>query len=138
MTFSPRRLPLPRARQPYAAPAAPASYQVRGQRATSYEYNYALALEYFELEYLFQVDYWGGRAMTGGIVLDFLVFTPGAYTPVWIQGEYWHRPMQADRDRMAAALLAIAAPNWRPSVFVWGVDVMTLDQAKARVRKDFL
>ncbi len=43
-----------------------ARYTIRGKEASDIEFNFGVALEYFGLDYLFQVDYWGGRRLRGG------------------------------------------------------------------------
>lgn len=113
-------------------------YTVRGKSATSYEYNFALALEKFKLEYLFQVSYWGGRTMRGGMVLDFLVFTDPLRTPVWINGDYWHSGEQKQLDFLQMALLdAFSQGTLAPGMMFWGKDVATEEDAVATVRKNF-
>jgi hypothetical protein len=111
---------------------------VRGKRATSYEYNFASALDRYELGYLFQVSYWGGRSMRGGLVLDFLVFTQPLYTPVWVNGDYWHRGGRAQEDFLQQALLdAFSQGQLAPAKTYWGKDCDSYEAAVATVRKDF-
>jgi len=132
MRYSPPTLPVTTR---IAAPAA--SYEVRGKDASSYEYNFAQALEYYRLDYLFQVDYWGGRRFRGGIVLDFLVFTVPQYTPVWINGEYWHQSgKQRDVDYLQQVLFnSVFRGLLRPPLILWGKDVDTFEAAKSTVRR---
>lgn len=54
------------------------------------EWRMALALDYYKLDYSYQVDVAGGRTRRGGMVLDFMVYTKPLYTPVNIVGVYWH------------------------------------------------
>jgi hypothetical protein len=117
-------------------PAQSEKYTVRGKSASSYEYNFALALDKYNMDYLFQVDYWGGRSMRGGLVLDFLVFTQPLYTPVWINGEYWHSGNQRQEDFLQQALLEMFEQLAQVKIY-WGQDVETFEQAQATVRRDF-
>jgi len=115
------------------APVTPARYSVQGKRATSYEYNLALALDYYRLAYKFQVDYWGGRSFLGGIVLDFLVFTVPNRTPIFVNGDYWHSGSRQDIDAIQTILLS-AIPDLRTPVILWGADTNTYEAAKTAVR----
>ena len=68
----------------------PTSFTVQGKDATSYEYNVAYALDKLELPYMFQFIFLGGKAVRGGMVVDFLVLTDPLSTPVWVNGGFWH------------------------------------------------
>lgn len=112
-------------------------YQVRGKRASSYEYNVAQALDYYRLDYLFQVSYWGGRALAGGIVLDFLIFTVPLSTPLWVNGDYWHQANNAQLESYQRALLQTFGNTAQP-VILWGQDSDTVEAAKASIKKKVL
>ena len=113
----------------------PTTYQVKGLKASSYEYNFAMALNEFEIEYLFQVWYWGGRTVRGGQVLDFLVFRPFP-RPVQIFGEHWHIGQLASEDRYKLALLE---QFFQQEVLIlWGPDVGAYDDALKTVRNKIL
>lgn len=118
---------------------APARYLVRGKKASSYEYNVAVALDKYGLGYLFQVSYWGGRRLRGGIILDFLVFTVPMPTPLWVNGDYFHKGgKQATIDYLQHILLDLATQGrWRPAVVLWGKDTETIEAADASVKKIF-
>ena len=121
-----------------ANPGIDTAPTVRGKHASSYEVNFAAALDFFGLGYLFQVDYMGGRKLLGGLVLDFLVFTTPLNTPVWINGEYWHRG-NTDKDFLQqTALLQLFGGRIAPAKIYWGKDVGTFDDARRTVRKDIL
>src|SRR5512145_3073504 len=96
---------LPRAQEPKKAKPEPVRYSVRGKRATSYEANVAAALDKFGISYLFQVDYWGGRTLAGGMVLDFLAFTVPLPTPIFVNGDYFHQGQRKAVDLFQAAQL---------------------------------
>lgn len=116
-----------------------ATYEVRGKAASSYEYNFARAQDYYEIDYLFQVDYWGGRRFRGGMVLDFLSFTVPLYTPVFINSEYWHSGKQQEVDFLQQILLnSIFRGRLRPALVLWGKDVGTFEDAKSTVRRKLL
>ena len=73
-----------------APPDAGAEMIIQGQEAdSSYEYNFALALEHFMLPYIYQPEFFGGRVL-GGVVPDFLVETAPLETLCFINGEYSH------------------------------------------------
>lgn len=123
----------------YKAPATPARYQVIDSnggthRASSYEYNFAMALQNFNLEFLFQVEYWGGKSRLGGLLLDFMVFTKPLNTPVFVNGDYWHGGQRKELDLVQQALLS-KIPSLREPVVLWGQDTATYEDAVAAVRK---
>jgi hypothetical protein len=115
--------------------AAQDGYQVQGSNASSYEYFFALALERFNLGYMFQVDYFGGRRLRGGLVLDFLVFTVPFPTPVYINGEYWHGAERRDIDLIQQLMLR-SMGGFNPGKEYWGQDVGTPELALMTVRRD--
>ena len=110
---------------------------VRGKHASSYEYNVGAALDYYKLEFLFQVDYWGGRRFRGGIVVDFLVFTKPLPTPIWVQGEYWHSGSRAAIDRLQMAIVEQMGNTARPLAW-YGEDCATYELALHTVRKELV
>lgn len=117
--------------------AAEDGYRVQGSRASSYEYFFALALEKYGLGYMFQVDYFGGRRLRGGIVLDFLVFTVPFPTPVYINGEYWHGTERRDID-FIQQLMIRSMGGFNEGKEYWGQDVGTQELAEQTVRKDLV
>ena len=67
-------------------------------KASSGEYNVALALRTLKLEFQFQVSIAGGRGRAFGLVLDFFVMTVPMPTPVWVHGEYYHSGDRREKD----------------------------------------
>ena len=43
---------------------------------------------------------YGGRQIRGGNVVDFLIYTPGQWTILDPQGDYWHTGRNEDRFEM--------------------------------------
>ena len=66
------------------------------------EWYVALALDKLQIDYMFQFQISGGRGVRGGQVIDFVVFRPQA-TPVFIQGEYWHKAQTENEDILKQA-----------------------------------
>lgn len=64
------------------------------------EYNFGVALQQENLEFLFQFSIFSGHRSLGGIAVDFLVWAPFA-VPVEIIGRYWHRDSSRERYRSA-------------------------------------
>lgn len=116
----------------------PQRYEVEGKKATSYEWNVAQALETVGLEYIFQMSYFGGRQLRGGIVLDFLVFTRPLPTPLWVHGEYWHQGKQRTVDLMQrATMFLFMAGEAAMGEVIWGEDCKTPEDALQAVKKLF-
>lgn len=138
--LSPGGITIPRAiAMPRQTRGVGRRYKLKGNKtASSYEYNFGMALEKYGIDYLFQVSYWGGHNIVGGLVLDFLVFTTPLWTPVFINGEYAHRTGKRDRDFLQQALLSSQFPNLAEVLELWGEDTATYELALVAVRKHFL
>jgi hypothetical protein len=109
-------------------------YVVAGKNASSYEYNVAKALDRIPIEYDFQVDLFGGKQVRGGKVLDFLVDTKPLPTPLFVNGEYWHRDNQTE----LLYLVAIRGiKGWAEPVIFWKKDCDTEEIAWSRVLEAF-
>lgn len=109
-------------------------YMVAGKSASSYEYNVAKALDRVPVEYEFQVPLFGGKQMRGGKVLDFLVGTKPLPTPLFVNGDYWHREPQTE----LLYLVAIRGiKGWAEPVIFWKKDCDKEDVAWSRVLETF-
>ncbi len=54
----------------------------------------------------YQVPIFGGRQIAGGLVIDFVVYTPGRNTWISPMGRFWHTGIHEDRmDEQNAALV---------------------------------
>jgi len=85
-------------------PAEDGTGYVNGEKVGSTnEWYVALALDKLGWDFSVQQKYFGGRAVAGGMVLDFIVYTKPNPTPVFIQGEYWHRRSRGDIDALQVA-----------------------------------
>ena len=69
------------------------------------EYRMSVALDKAGLKYDFQYPVAGGSRLRGGTTIDFLVHTAPLYTPLFVDGEYWHGGRQADQDAILRAKL---------------------------------
>lgn len=77
---------------------------IRGiQAGSKEEYWCSLALERIEKDegigWDYQVPIYGGRELAGGLVIDFVVYTPGRRSWVSPMGRYWHTGVHEDRFR---------------------------------------
>jgi hypothetical protein len=114
-------------------------YTVLGRKASSFEWNFATALDKIGLEYIFQVDYLGGRRLKGGFIVDFLVKTAPLSTPCWINGDYWHSGKTATADKLKQAqLYQLTSHECNMPKTFWGKDVETVEAALAAVRRELL
>lgn len=83
---------------------------IRGIKAGSKEeYWVSLALDRIQQTegygYEYQVPIYGGRGIAGGLVIDFIVHTPGRQTWISPQGRYWHTGRNEDRMQELNAAL---------------------------------
>jgi len=72
-------------------PDAPMGLINGQQPQSSYEWNMARAMWALGWSFDYQVRVFGGWDERGGQSLDFLVHTAPNYTPVPVDGGYWHR-----------------------------------------------
>ena len=110
-------------------------FSIQGAAATKIEYHTALALDKLEIPYLFQFEVEGGRAIRGGIVLDFLALTSPLSTPMDIRGEYWHQPRQRIEDDLGLAMM-MARGQYATPVVIYGAELQTPEQAFATVKRE--
>ena len=111
---------------------------VHGTHASSNEYYTAQALDKVQLPYVFQVSYLGGRRLQGGMVLDFLVLTDPLSTPLWVNGDYWHKGPQQVLDFYQRVLLDIIMQGQLAQpVVLWGGDTDTPEHALTSVKREF-
>lgn len=105
------------------------------QKATFNEYNVGLALDEFNITYVFQMSIDGGRQQAFGIVLDFLLDTVPFPTPLWVHGEHWHIGARRQKDIYQQNLVndymrgAVGAP-----IEIWGGESGSLEMAKIAIR----
>ncbi len=92
------------------------------------EARIAVGLEVIGWRFIYQEAFYGGRTTAGGIVVDFLVLTPGAATPLLMQSRYWH----TIRDRRAKDIYQISRlmsiPNLANPIEIWDYEVQSLEQ----------
>lgn len=106
------------------------------KKATSNEFYVAAALDELGLEFEFQISVFGGRRISGGFVLDFLVMTRPNPTPVWVHGEHWHTGEQSEQDAAAiAAVEQFGQGGFNPSVVIWGSESSSQQLAYNTVRR---
>ena len=109
------------------------------KKATSNEFYVAAALKSVGLEFQFQLSISGGRQMSGGIVLDFLVLTTPLPTPVWVHGEHWHQGNRRANDIKAMQTVeTVMAGQSNPGVEIWGSESSDAELAMNAVRRKIL
>jgi len=123
-----------------ASPVKETAFIVQNQEASSYEYNFALALDYWGLEYEFQQDFFGGRNILGGMVIDFIVYTVPLPTPCWINGEYAHGSGERkEQDFLQQSQINMQfAGAMLPAKIFWGDETATFEAAVQAVKRELL
>ena len=110
-------------------------FSIQGSNATDIEWRVANALEKLKIPYMFQFEIMGGRAVRGGIVLDFLALTDPLSTPIDIRGDYWHQPGQRIDDDLALAIM-MSKGQYAEPVVIYGSELQTEEQAFATVKRE--
>lgn len=111
-----------------------AVYEIQGKKANSWEYNIAIALQEHGLNFEFQVEFYQGKRVTGGFVIDFLVNTKPEPTPVFVNGEFWHK----DKERDLLQTVALKEIGYTKVVSFWGVDCVDMDAARYAVARELM
>ena len=101
------------------------------------EWNVAQALTRLKIEYEYQVPIFGGRLVPGGQVIDFLILQPPKPTPLYVQGEYWHRQAKAITDLIKQSDVT-RIRGWAAPLVIWEHECETVDQAYSWLRKNLL
>jgi len=70
-----------------------------------------------------------GRQVRGGQVLDFLVYTPGLPTAVYVNGEYWHSSGSTYEDEIKIHTLMEMYSSQIKIKILWGRDLESVSQA---------
>jgi len=97
----------------------------------------ATSLTRFGWTFDYQVPFFGGWMIAGGFVVDFVVHTVPLLTPLWINGEYWHKGAQAERDRVNQALLVSRIRGYFPALELWGEQLTDENETEKSVLKMF-
>jgi len=63
------------------------------------EYKITIAIETLGYEYWFQHWLWGGSTLRGGVIVDWVVFTPTP-TPLEYDGLHWHTGAASEEDNL--------------------------------------
>lgn len=109
---------------------------IQGYVASSYEVNVARALDTCKIQYIFQYTISEGYRRRGGQVLDFLAFTKPKYTPIEVNGDYWHRDKTVE-FYLEVETNRILKSYCFPLVIFWGEDSKNYEDALRKVRRTF-
>lgn len=116
---------------------AKAPYQVQGGNASSYEYNIAEGLYKIDLPFIFQYELLGGRRFRGGMIIDFLILTRPLTTPLFVNGDYWHRNSEKEYQQKLIVEQELRGQA-NPVLIAWGKDCSTPGDALSFLRAKLL
>lgn len=96
------------------------------------EWYVSRALDKLDIAYQYQYSIFGGRAIRGGQVIDFVVYNPKA-TPVFVQGAYWHSSRMDPESQLKIA----AAQSWfnTTPILLEEAETDTFQEALSAVKK---
>jgi len=111
---------------------------IQGKSATDIEWRVYRALRkegVTDDDIGFQVDYFGGRQFSGGLVIDFVVQTVPLPTLIYVNGNFFHEgAAQQDEDLFEQSLVESRMNGQVRVITLWGNDLQTQDHADAAVR----
>jgi len=97
------------------------------------EWRVYLSLLKYKVEFEFQVSVYGGNAVAGGYIIDFVVYTPFPCA-LEVNGEYWHSAEM--RPSEALKLTALTAMFGREPYVVWGKDLQTQEDCDRAIQEE--
>ena len=101
------------------------------------EYYVALALYKLGHSFIYQYQVFGGRAVRGGQVLDFMVTTTVPFsTIIQVFGEYWHSGNMGSEDRFKLAELEHEFAGQADILVLWAKDLPNPDEAYTLLRRE--
>ena len=99
------------------------------------EYYVALALYRLGHSFIYQYQVFGGRAIRGGQVLDFLVTTTVPLsTIIQVYGKYWHSGEMGSEDAFNLVALEHEFAGQAEILVLWAKDVPTINDAYELLR----
>ena len=94
------------------------------------EWLVSLALDRLGLRYTYQYSINGGASVAGGQIIDFVVWTVPAPTPVEVQGDYWH----SSGDEVWKMEQIKQAFHGQEPILLWDYEFSTVDEAVTLLR----
>lgn len=115
----------------------PEIYPVQGIVPDSREeWRVAVVLNRAGVEFDYQYSVGGGKTFRGGQVIDFLVYTVPLPTPLYVQGQYWHRGAVGLEDKFKQSeVMRLMNGQVNPPVLVWDYELTDLDQTRQTLRR---
>jgi len=99
------------------------------------EYYVAMALYRLGHSFIYQYQVFGGRAVRGGQIVDFLVVTTVPFsTIIQVYGKYWHSGEMGSEDRFKLAQLEHEFAGQAEILVLWAKDVPSIDEAYTLLR----
>lgn len=94
------------------------------------EWRVALALNRLKMKFIYQYAINGGHRLRGGQVVDFMVLTAPVPTPVYVNGEYWHRTVKQMEDEIKQlnVVYEMHGQCFQPLI-LWAHDLISVDRA---------
>ena len=94
-------------------------------------------MEYWGMKYIYQYEFNGGRDVRGGQLIDFIAKTAPLWTPIYVNGEYWHGPHRKYEDTIKQREFARATRgSFLPPKILWDYELTSIEQARTII-KDF-
>lgn len=97
------------------------------------EWRVYLSLLKYKVEFEFQVPIFGGSAVIGGFIIDYVVYDPFP-NALEVNSEYWHSAEM--RPSEALKLAALTAMFNRAPYVVWGKDLQTQEDCDQAVQEE--
>jgi len=107
---------------------------IQGKQPGSWEeWRVYLSLLKYKVKFEYQVPIFGGSAVIGGFIIDYVVYDPFP-NALEVNGEYWH---SADmRPSEALKLAALTAMFNREPYVVWGKDLQTQEECDRAIQEE--
>lgn len=117
-------------------PQTSPQYYIQGIKCDSVnEYYIAIGLDKLKQIYTYQYAINGGRALIGGMILDFAIWTKPVAMALFIDEAYWHSGEAKQRDMLLRARLDQLAPGQFIQRVLTGQDTDAEDKALSSLRR---
>jgi hypothetical protein len=109
---------------------------IMGKRAGSREeVRLAIAFQRWNVAFNYQVNYFGGRMLPGGQVVDFITYHPFEQA-TQVYGSYWHTGQLGSDDRLKLEYIRSVSLEMPPKVF-WGWQLTSIEEAITLVQREY-
>ena len=117
---------------------APVRAVIQGRVVDSKEEVFvATSLTKYGWEFFYQFPINGGNEISGGWIVDFLVYTVPLSTPLETMESWWHSGARHEADTLKRIFLATRLKEYMPLQEIWAKDLTDQEACDAEIYRMF-